>query len=198
MGSDIHMIAQVNKNEEWQYIECDLNQNSEYDSFSVMANVRNGYGFAGYPTGCEWNYLEIRGLPKNLNYNPNEDDYWLGEHSFNWALLSEMEEFANEYIVGKFHTKTGIVNIEEFKKMKKEKRTTPNSYCSSTWGPAIKVITQKQAEDGVKGTHVDITWKESNERLCYMFMDNIKILKKLAKKEKVSHDKIRLVFGFDS
>ena len=51
MGCDIHMMAKVQQdNGSWKNAgEIDGNRN--YDLFAILANVRNGHGFAGIKTG---------------------------------------------------------------------------------------------------------------------------------------------------
>jgi hypothetical protein len=83
-----------------------------YDVFAILADVRNGYGFAGVDTGDGFVPIaEPRGLPDdlgpeiqsalNLEEEMRDDDdydsYWdnpqridLGEHSFSWLTVEEI------------------------------------------------------------------------------------------------------------
>lgn len=94
-----------------------------YDVFGVLADVRNGTGFAGVDTGDGFEPIsEPRGLPVDLSEEvlaalarngqdatgeyvggseEDEDDWsdatekcgWLGEHSFSWVTLREVLEY---------------------------------------------------------------------------------------------------------
>lgn len=51
MGTDIHGVFQAFDNGQWRDVESSYEQDRHYQLFAVLAGVRNGYGFAGVPTG---------------------------------------------------------------------------------------------------------------------------------------------------
>lgn len=79
-----------------------------YDVFAILADVRNGYGFAGSDTGDGFVPIDTpRGFPSDLSpeiaaqvHRDAEDDedddwhdpqhFWMGDHSFSWLLVSEL------------------------------------------------------------------------------------------------------------
>lgn len=98
-----------------------------YDLFALLGGVRNGSGFAGsYRHEPVQPQFERRGLPDDYREpsDPEEDDgsgyeareslreeftggdFWLGDHSFTWATLTELlavpwnTEFHSGGIVG--------------------------------------------------------------------------------------------------
>ena len=50
MGCDIHGIFQAAKDGKWQDVESTWEQDRHYFLFSWLADVRNGFGFAGVKT----------------------------------------------------------------------------------------------------------------------------------------------------
>ena len=107
--------------------------NRNYDLFAILANVRNGSGFAGVDTGDGFNVIAAdRGLPDDIDqegyrlpedwvdresltemdlerYDDMED---LGDHSFTWMLLQELLDFDWEQVT----THRGWVDYETWKK----------------------------------------------------------------------------------
>jgi len=121
MGTDIHTIFQKKTPEGWEDIDSDYEQKRHYYLFSWLADVRNGYGFAGVLT-----YDPVIPLSKPRGYPPDfqvEDDYhkiarsslrgsgesywieedqdpkdpdhlnlWMGDHSHSWLSGQEILE----------------------------------------------------------------------------------------------------------
>lgn len=69
MGCDIHGVFQRRDGNEWVDIATIWDEQRHYQLFAALAGVRNGYGFAGVPTG-EWvkPISSPRGLPKDFAY----------------------------------------------------------------------------------------------------------------------------------
>src|SRR4030095_14523751 len=118
MECDIHLCVEVKKNGEWRrslppkpldeslakqaksgdayYVRCAAvtwYDDRNYNTFAMLANVRNGYGFAGCDTGDGFQPIsKPRGLPKDLSAEVlaiskdagDEHDIWLGDHSHSW------------------------------------------------------------------------------------------------------------------
>lgn len=100
MGTDIHPIAEVLVEGRWFTVPTSLSRDRNYMSFAVMADVRNGHGFAGvYTHDPIVPISEPRGIPEDsplmtlmvnrfINYYID-----LGDHSYSWLTLKEMESF---------------------------------------------------------------------------------------------------------
>ena len=68
MGTDIHIAAEIFKGGRWRLADVDLSENRNYWAFAVLADVRNGYGFAGIDKGDPITPIsEPRGLPEDLS-----------------------------------------------------------------------------------------------------------------------------------
>lgn len=214
MGCDIHSIGQVKKDGKWTtVIGRPGGDGRNYDSFAVLANVRNGSGFAGVRTGDGWPYIaEPRGLPKGLELDEDEyahcppyDSYgrssstvWLGDHSHSWLLLSELEEFAEKTLKSLTYNRTGVVDYDVWKAIRDGKLKEPTEWFGSISGAGVKVISADAAASGEIGTYVKMSWPKQALDCLYTFKNYIEKLREIAAKEKVSAEHVRLVFGFDS
>lgn len=89
MGTDIHPIVEVREDKDtpWQIVKIPKAEGSEwanvldsrnYNVFAILANVRNGYGFAGVPTGSGFPYIsDVRGIPEDAGFTMNDKGYIL-------------------------------------------------------------------------------------------------------------------------
>ena len=68
MGTDIHSIAQVKRDGQWVTVAIGIaGDQQSYNTFAMLANVRNERGFAGCWTSTGFPVIhEPRGLPKDL------------------------------------------------------------------------------------------------------------------------------------
>ena len=74
MGTDIHLVVQVRRDGAWHFVDIpkeerygNILDHRWYDLFSILGNVRNGYGFAGVTTGSGFVPIsDQRGLPKDF------------------------------------------------------------------------------------------------------------------------------------
>jgi len=205
MGTDIHAIAQVKKNGKWEDIRMEWEQNRHYLLFSWLADVRNGYSFAGVPT-----YKAItpitppRGLPEDfemldeahpttlITLSEHAQKYqedkehptkWMGDHSHSWLLASEILQTPPPTQL--WHC--GVVPIDFFTTW--DGHTPPKTWSGEISGERI-IRAPTPVDVTEETTHVRIFWKETQNELQY-FIDEVKRLKDL-------HGDFRLVFGFDS
>lgn len=108
MGCDIHLTAERRVNGQWLnddlHVEDGYIQNRpahndrlysgrNYDLFAILANVRNGHGFAGVDTGDGFNPIASpRGVPDDASQLYRD---WVAEwggngHSHSWFIVSEL------------------------------------------------------------------------------------------------------------
>lgn len=205
MGTDVHGLWQAKKDGRWQEIESKWDQDRHYFLFAWLADVRNGYGFAGIPTHDPIKPIASpRGYPEDFKV---EDDYyavaspeaidprrrewlepdeepsvWLGDHSHSWLTAEEILAAERPGAV----RKDGVLTIEQYAKWDKESQ--PESWCGGVMGPSY--VTSMPAEITPATTHVQVSWIRQDDGLQY-FVDEVRRLKDL-------HGEVRLVFGFDS
>src|SRR6202000_2306471 len=83
MGTDIHTIAQKKINGVWVNLYFRPFDWRGYNVYGFPVNVRN---YSGVPF-----LQENRGFPKDFIYD--EDEIWLGDHSYGWLSLKELSDF---------------------------------------------------------------------------------------------------------
>lgn len=231
MGTDIHFYVERRENGAW--VSCDTWEPSEYDDhalivpcskqfydnrnydlFAMLANVRNGRGFAGITTGLGFNPItEPRGLPNNLSPEMQIEIKNL-EHTPSWLLVSELMA----YDWTQTTTKRGVVSEAQYVDWIAWRRTDgrgPENYSGGISGPNIKHISEaemaervaaysdderralrKSANDlfSINGVYCPVTWTTTYYMQARDFLsETLPRLWRLGKPEDV-----RCVFWFDS
>lgn len=218
MGTDIHGFVERRDTETgaWNMLtDFELPINRNYSAFSILADVRNGYGFAGLKTGAGYKPIaEPRGWPEDVSVGLDShyltDDFY---HSHQWLTLREILTYD--------YTQTtrscGVISWPAYRafvdKMKRYSPTydrehpRPESYSSWIWGHGIIIIDQKEAEaygdqedqpqialdDGIaEEVYVRVQW---TTRYVEVMGD---ILLDLLPLVKYGLDDVRLVFCFDN
>ena len=111
MGCDIHLYVENRVNGAWRAAECFVQDKDDpkscadvpyekrlysgrnYNLFSILADVRNGYGFAGVPTGAGYKPMsKPKGLPADVSPEVKAvSDQWDGDgHSHSWFTVAEI------------------------------------------------------------------------------------------------------------
>lgn len=213
MGCDIHLFVEKKENNIWKKVYGDFCDDRDYDLFSILADVRNGSGFAGCDTGT--GFIPIskpKGLPKDVSKEIQEeyDDWDIDGHSHSWHTLKDLLEYDWTQITEKH----GMLDAKEYKewlRWKKGEGKGPSSYCSLVSGPSIHIISEKEMEDRIVNyqkehenntelsldffyLYCNIKWKEPYYRAAKDFWsETIPRLLRLGKLEDV-----RIVFWFDN
>lgn len=206
MGCDIHAVFQAKRDGRWIDIPSKWEQDRHYFLFSWLADVRNGFGFAGSPT---YTYVvplaKPRGLPEDFAvddwgrhkldeaallgapdgvYVDDDGKQSLGDHSHSWLTADEILAATPP---GADIVQTGVVTIEEYRAW--DGNTPPGSYCGGISGRGVRVAETPAAIDEYT-THVRISWMKNPDELAY-FVDEVRRLRD-------EYGEVRLVFGFDS
>lgn len=221
MGTDIHAVFQARKGGIWEDIITPFDEGRWYFLFSWLADVRNGYGFAGVRTGEPIKPIaNPRGLPEDFQVEDGEyhripsnahrgrraewhrdedadesEPYrlkvWMGDHSHTWLTAEEIIHAPNQP-----YQKCGIVSKEVYEKW--TPGSAPEAYCGGIDGPGIKTIClEVQTSIGEKPevpeecTHVRVGWTGGLWDVFSEFRDMVMKLKD-------EHGEVRMVFGFDS
>lgn len=203
MGTDIHPRVQVRQGSKWVTVKDDgpkyndgkytwtILTDRNYRLFAVLANVRNGFGFAGVPTGSVVQPIsKPRGLPDDV-----VDDGDFGDHDFSWVTLRELQE----YPWNEAHRSRGVVSWHQYEKW--DKQSCPANHSGGIMGIGIITVSGPEAENIIaRGHHnpdklyVEVTWQDTIETNCNAFID--KVIPWLATLG--APDDVRLMFGFDS
>ena len=189
-----------------------------YNLFAILANVRNGRGFAGCDTGDGFIPIDMpRGLPIDVSPQvDNESNGWgVDGHSHSWFTLEELLEYDWE---GKKTKHRGRVGENDYKIFKEKGH--PESWSGFIDGASIRKVTNlemnkiiegkiEREKISINGEEIDCTyvtqieWEESYAESCRTFTDET--LSKLramvgnkygtlVKREK----DLRVVFWFDN
>jgi len=114
-----------------------------YNLFSVLANVRNGYGFAGCDTGDPLPVIhDPRGLPDDVTDEvaKESEDIGVDGHSHSWATVAELLGFDWSQPV----THRGWVDMENFDAFKSW--GTPRAWSGMISGAQVSHITNVEME----------------------------------------------------
>jgi len=183
-----------------------------YKCFSILANVRNGYGAAGVDTGDTFIPIsEPRGFPEDLGpdlikdieqYEDGEKGWWPGDHSFSWLLVSELLAYDWQRKI----KNRGVMKFEQFlERVKNNDTSWPEAYSGGIFGHNIVTITRAEALKRLQGSglavevgvelYVQEEWESTYAEAAGRFYSEV--LPALAKIDP-DPSNVRIVFGFDS
>lgn len=155
MGTDIHMVVEKydwhgnGEEPSWRMVigrSASYGQRN-YDVFAVLADVRNGYGFADCKTGDGFKPIsKPRGLPLDLDQRSFEEMKIYSRHSPTWLLLSEVLDY--DWTQETRHT--GIVHASEFLRMMRADEKKPKSWCGGVTGRDIVHATPEELASSLK------------------------------------------------
>jgi len=225
MGCDIHFYVKTKQGGAWQhhswraehqtgeyedrspkydydkYFEDPFYVGRNYDLFAVLADVRNGFGFAGCDTGDRLVPIsEPKGLPEDVSEGvKKESDRWgVDGHSHSWFTLKELLD----YNWSRTMVKRGWVTQDEYKEFKE--KGEPQSWSSWAGGRGVIHISNAEMDDLLQGKYPDynenisyytnIEWRaEYLDYLRHFLTTTIPAMQKLGNPEDV-----RAVFWFDN
>lgn len=191
MGTDIHMLAQARNNntDKWEEVAFDYDGNRHYLLFSVLADVRNGYGFAGVSTYTPVEPIsKPRGYPADIKVGDKDviNGRWMGYEYHSWLDTKEiLEYFSTERKI----TRTGVITLEEYHKW--DRVSQPEFWSGDVMGKDLVTLPMEDVDNGLPCTHVRIHWDSYINDECDYFIDAVRKLDR-------EYEETRLVFGFDS
>ncbi len=168
MGCDIHpnfekRVTREDDTKVWEKIEHNYEGQRHYFLFGWLADVRNGYGFAGCDTGDAIKPLAMpRGLPTDMvapepepphshemHYDSDEYRTWedwynnhdYGEHSQSWLTGEEIMKGLDE--VGGTR-KRGVLTLAEYADW--DRKSEPRSYNHGIGGGPSVTLSMEQAD----------------------------------------------------
>lgn len=217
MGTDIHMIAERCINGKWTIFKekvfnsCYDSDNEDktfipydgrnYNLFGILADVRNGTGFAGCRTGERFNSISLpKGLPDDID--KESEDYLWGGHSDSWLTLKEIEVFD----WNQMHRDYGVVDEASYRDCVMQGKE-PLCWCGDISGPDIIKLTENEMVDLIQNKFPRNDSKHYYTG-CYFspcpyrdsaefFLKQMEVLKKYIPDGCTTED-VRIVFNFDS
>ena len=184
-----------------------------YNLFAILANVRNGSGFANCDTGNGFVPIDDpRNLPNDVSENVKaEANRWGGDgHSHSWFTVEEL--LAYDW------TQTtklrGFLSAAEFwrwNRFDRQKGESPNSYCGGVGGGGVRKVSeqemvkllepfgnewsaQEHIESELPSEYCQAEWEQPYFKAVRHFLsDTMPRLWQLGKP-----DEVRIVFWFDN
>lgn len=226
MGCDIHLYVEIKQDGKWawwdgQPIEEDEGhvyvdwekqayRGRNYDLFAILANVRNGTGFAGVDIGDGFIPISMpRGIPDNSTeeYDRIVKSWGVDGHSHSYLTLDEIintEEYWNQ------ETKQrGWVSMSEYAKFKE--KGEPDSYSGGIFGASVvnvsneemdalldKGVKDKSFDQALGGTYyTQVEWGESY-REASRIDEIVQVLSEIVGENGLTSKELRIVFFFDN
>lgn len=147
MGTDIHIAVEVRErglwatatewatedfgDSEYRSPKHEVYEGRNYSLFAILADVRNGSGFAGVKTGEGFSVISPpRGVPDDA---APETRVWMesGNHTPSWLTVAEIMAFDWTQVT----TLCGVVSLSEWARWKQYGE--PHSYAGGVSGPNI-------------------------------------------------------------
>lgn len=119
-----------------------------YDLFAVLADVRNGRGFAGIVTGDRIEPIaDPRGVPDDASkrWTRYVERWGMDLHSLSYFTLAELEAALPRF--GQHQRKTGVLTENEYIRVR-DNATTPESWSGSIAGGGVRVVSPEEYEAG--------------------------------------------------
>lgn len=230
MGTDIHIYVEEYKNGSWAEIEPPIEadwgrmwsdwrnndptpdpEQRNYELFARLANVRNGYGFAGIPIFdpvvplfAERGWPNDTSMEKHTydNITDEESGRWLGDHSFTYLTMEEALE-ADWDISTK---QVGVVNVENF--LKWQDTGEPDVSSGDVSGPGIVIHSDPDVYDAmIKNNEIRYDDYQRSLDLCRIWWTSKRIgnsgfvrwvREVLPTLTSVEPKNVRILIGFDS
>lgn len=215
MGCDIHLIVERRVDGKWEIVppapkrteyqhhhKVNWDFPRSYDSFALMADVRNGHGFAGVDTGNGFVPIaEPRGLPADTTFKESSDDDcydWLGDHSHSWLTLAEIKA----YDWSRRTKKRGVLGADGYKEWREHRGYPKGGWSGGVWGQKVVMLTNEEMDAYLerpvkddKERHTQVEWWADYKEAAGCLWSLVEELDKL---NLGKPDDVRLVFGFDS
>jgi hypothetical protein len=163
-----------------------------YTVFAVLADVRNGAGFAGVYTHDPIKPIDYpRGLPDDIV--PETRAILSDEHSQTWLSLAEIMAYDWDQTM----RRGGCVTLDEYRTYIQTGR--PESWSGDVWGNHVRKVSLDEANallaagEYPPDTYVHITWTQSLRDSIGDFIERMQMLMM-----ETGEAEVRLVFDFDS
>jgi len=167
MGCDIHIMAEVKRNGKWEINKKPIFKNPwyekgstsdlckdefqtmpedgrSYDWFGLLANVRNGWGFAGVRTGDGFaTEASPKGVPSDATDEWKElvSDWDCDMHSHSYFTAEELENIDWSQTT----TKSGTIDLDTYALLRSHPNSVPESWSGLT-GPKILIVDTETAD----------------------------------------------------
>lgn len=154
-----------------------------YNLFAILADVRNGYGFAGVSTGKGFEPLAPnRGIPEDASPEAKElsESWGIDGHSHTWISLKEILDTGWQK---KVTTLYGVIRYDEYLVWKQRcadagAAVAPESNCGGVFGTELRTVTMDVADglvdltpEDAEKTYVRVAWQVMYANCVLNFME---------------------------
>lgn len=176
--------------------------NRSYDWFAILADVRNGRGFAGIKTGEGFNIIsEPRGIPDDASEEWKQfvEDWGCDLHSKSYLSIEDFENFNWDQVT----VKRGSITLEQYKELRGT-NSCPNGWSGSVSGGNVVTVDEDIANDILDGKNKDYEFNDIyvnyhwTIKYSEWFEGKLENLLQPMKKLKSKYEDVRIVFGFDN
>ena len=166
MGCDIHFYVEKRETLTSPWVSADEWDNKDedgiarvnyrdafyhdrnYNLFAILADVRNGHGFAGVKTGDGFMPIsQPRGLPDDCDPRVRalSDSWGIDGHSHSYFTVAELlvYDWTATTVVSGWVSATQYF---EWRQWKRQEGEMPNSYCGSVDGRSIKHVSTTEMD----------------------------------------------------
>ncbi len=235
MGCDVRFYVERNVNDTWEPVKGPnpyygryadepeetladwAYDNQNYNLFAILANVRNGRGFAGRDTGNGFIPIAMpKGLPDDVSpeINKKSEQYGCDGHSHSYFTLQELLDYDWTQTT-KLRGYVGAITYYKWCSWDKGKGESPNEWCGDVGGGLAQKISEQEMSrkieevatkelsrhEAIKAidaklphTYCLVEWEQPYYKTCRGFWsDTIPKLLRLGKPGEV-----RIVFWFDN
>jgi hypothetical protein len=145
MGCDIHIWTEIQaKDGSWDLLESkEAYDGRNYGLFSILANVRNGYGAAGCDTGDGFVPISMpKGIPEDASdfYKSEVSKWGIDGHSHSFLTLKEFLDYDWDQVT----VKRGVVGPKEYEAFKENGK--PESYSGGAMGSCVINVSNEEME----------------------------------------------------
>lgn len=175
MGCDIHLTVELKVDGKWQEVEGNWWDDRCYDTFAILADVRNGRGFAGTKTGDGFAPIASpRGVPDDVSDKVREwiEEYGANGHSHSYHTLEQLLE----YDWTQTAVKTGWVGLGEwaqwFSNPKSGIDAGPQSWSGSIGGGNVQHRTVEAFNQAWINTKKKLNLTVEDEWVKYKFRND--------------------------
>lgn len=209
MGCDIHEWVEVRVGSGWTMTDINLDIGRNYDLFGMLADVRNGVGFAGCDMGDGFvpvlgREKPARGVPSDASpeYVAEVGSWDVDGHSHSWLTLAELRA----YDWTQKTKKRGIVSLTERKAWRESGADRPSGWCGGVSGPSVKIVSLDEIDRVIDHGQRPIwdyyaraEWETTYAEAADEFLtESIPKLEAYAAERGIAPTDIRIVFFFDN
>lgn len=150
-----------------QYRE-EFYEGRNYNLFAILADVRNGRGFAGVKTGEGFRPIAApRGLPADVSATVKaRSDRWGGDgHSHSWFTVAELDAYDWRQETAHY----GVVSPFDYAAWKKEGK--PRTWSAGVSGPGVEMVSHEQMDAVVAKLRAEARKKANGNASRFVQLD---------------------------